>query len=67
MENFKKELIKLMAYGESVFEDKSNFESWLKTKSIALGEIPPESLLKNVEGIQKVKDALGRIEHGVFA
>jgi len=67
MEDIEKELIVLMAYGKSVFEDKSNFESWLNTESKALGGITPESLLKNSEGIGKVRDALGRIEHGIFA
>lgn len=64
MINLKKELIE---YGESVFEDKARFESWLTTKSKALGGIKPESLLKNADGIQNVKDALGRIEHGTFS
>lgn len=57
----------LREYGESVFEDKVNFESWLNTQSISLGGIKPESLLKDKSGIEKVTDALGRIEHGILA
>ena len=41
MQDLKKELIDLKKYGESVFEDKTNFEKWLKTKSKALGGINP--------------------------
>ncbi|WP_396632899.1 antitoxin Xre/MbcA/ParS toxin-binding domain-containing protein [Maribacter sp. R86514] len=67
MENLKKEQIRLKEYGESVFEDKTNFEKWLKTKSKALGGITPESLLKSSRGVQKVMYALGRIEHGILA
>ncbi|SEK97322.1 Protein of unknown function [Maribacter orientalis] len=67
MQDLKKELIDLKKYGESVFEDKTNFEKWLKTKSKALGGITPESLLNSARGIQKVMDALGRIEHGILA
>ena len=65
--NFIEELVNLKNYGEYVFEDSANFQSWLTTKSIALGNITPESLLVNLEGIEKVKDALGRIEHGIFS
>lgn len=65
--NFIEELVNLKNYGESVFEDKANFQSWLTNKSVALGNITPESLFVNLEGIEKVKNALGRIEHGIFS
>lgn len=67
MKDLKKELVKLIEYGESVFGDKTNFENWLATKSKALGGITPESLLNSADGIQNVKDLLGRIEHGILA
>ena len=67
MKEKSKKFKQLMVYGESVFEDKSNFELWLKEKSIALGGISPDSLLNSEDGISLVKDALGRIEHGILA
>ena len=38
---------------------------WLKTPVRSLGDQTPLSLLGSPDGIIRVKDALGRIEHGV--
>ena len=62
-----KEISNLMSYGEKVFGDKSNFQIWLNLESKALGNIAPKSLLETKEGIQRVNDELGRIEHGIFS
>lgn len=65
--NKENEIRKLMSYGEKVFGDKSNFQKWLNSESKVLGNITPIFLLKTVEGIQRVNDELGRIEHGIFS
>ncbi|MEX8548187.1 MAG: antitoxin Xre/MbcA/ParS toxin-binding domain-containing protein [Mucilaginibacter sp.] len=57
----------LYKYGEEVFEDNGNFDSWLNTKSIALGGVKPKDLLDTTFGINLVRDELTRIEHGVLA
>lgn len=57
----------LYKYGVEVFEDPKNFDSWLDTKSIALGEVKPKDLLDTTFGINLVRDELTRIEHGVLA
>ena len=57
----------LYHYGQQVFEDEANFEIWLSTKSKVLGNVTPKSLLVNLEGIEKFKDELGRIEHGILS
>ena len=62
-----KEISNLMSYGEKVFGDKPNFQKWLNSESKALGNITPKSLLETEEGIQRVYDELGRIEHGIFS
>lgn len=61
------ELSMLYQYGVEVFGDKNNFDTWLITKSVALGGRAPKELLDTKFGISMVKDALTRIEHGVFA
>lgn len=57
----------LYKYGIEVFEDNGNFDSWLNTKSIALGGVNPKDLLDTTFGINLVRDELTRIEQGVLA
>jgi putative toxin-antitoxin system antitoxin component (TIGR02293 family) len=61
------ELSMLYQYGVEVFGDKDNFDTWLNSKSVALGGRAPKELLDTKFGISMVKDALTRIEHGVLA
>jgi putative toxin-antitoxin system antitoxin component (TIGR02293 family) len=61
------ELSMLYKYGVEVFGDKDNFNTWLNTKSNALGGRSPKDLLDTNFGISMVRDELGRIEHGVLA
>lgn len=67
MDNLKVEIQTLMQFGKEVFGNISNFQIWLKTKSIALGNVEPKSLLNTFKVIQLVKDELGRIEHGIIS
>jgi putative toxin-antitoxin system antitoxin component (TIGR02293 family) len=39
---------------------------WLETPVRSLGDRTPLSLLESPEGISRVEDTLGRIEHGVW-
>jgi len=39
---------------------------WLKTPVRSLGDRTPLSLLGSPDGVARVKDALGRIEHGIW-
>ncbi len=57
----------LTKYGVEVLGSLENYNTWLNTPNIPLGNIIPKSLLDNTFGIQALKDELGRIEHGVFA
>ncbi|WP_299287836.1 antitoxin Xre/MbcA/ParS toxin-binding domain-containing protein [uncultured Mucilaginibacter sp.] len=57
----------LYKYGVEVFEVQENFDTWLNTKSIALGGVKPKDLLDTTFGINLVRDELTRIEHGVLA
>jgi len=57
----------LMNYGNEVFGSETNFKKWLLTENIALGGKIPKDLFDTTIGIGMIKDALGRIEHGIFA
>lgn len=61
------EITSLFLYGIDVFEKKENFFAWMKLSNIALGGMTPITLIGMPEGISKVRDLLGRIEHGVFS
>jgi len=61
------ELTDLFLFGSEVFESKINFFKWLELPNVALGGLEPKELLEVPGGIAKVKDLLGRIEHGVYS
>lgn len=52
---------------EEVFEDPDAARGWLKSANTSLSGQTPMSLLDTEIGAQSVMNALGRIEHGVFA
>ena len=61
------ELTDLFLFGSEVFESKINFFKWLELPNVAFGGLEPKELLEVPGGIAKVKDLLGRIEHGVYS
>jgi putative toxin-antitoxin system antitoxin component (TIGR02293 family) len=61
------EIILLFNQGEKVFGQKEKFNTWLTTRSIALGNVKPKELLDSSFGINLLKDELIKIEHGVLA
>jgi putative toxin-antitoxin system antitoxin component (TIGR02293 family) len=61
------QILELYKFGYEVFEDKTNFQTWMKTKIRTLNYERPIDLLDTPFGINDVKTIIGRIEHGVFA
>jgi putative toxin-antitoxin system antitoxin component (TIGR02293 family) len=61
------EITLLNKKGIEVFGNPQKFNTWLDSKSIALGGVKPKELLDSSFGISLVKDELIRIEHGVLA
>lgn len=61
------EITMLNKFGVEVFGDQENFNVWLNSKNVALGNIKPKELLDSSFGIQLLKDELTRIEHGILA
>lgn len=55
-----------LAYGQSVFEDKQRFNTWMKNSNKSLGDKPPIDYMDTLYGIQEVRKLIGRIEYGVF-
>ena len=61
------EVSDLFLYGIEVFESNDNFFKWLQLPNTSLGGIEPQELLEIPGGIAKVRDILGRIEHGIYS
>lgn len=61
------EIADLFLYGIEVFESKENFFKWLNLPNTALGGLEPLELIEMPDGVSKVRDVIGRIEHGVYS
>jgi len=61
------EIADLFLYGSEVFGSKDNFFKWLNLPNTALGGMEPQELVDIPGGVSKIKDVLGRIEHGVYS
>lgn len=61
------EIVDMFIYGSEVFDNKEKFFKWLNLPNTALGGFEPQELIEIPGGISKVKDILGRIEHGVYS
>ena len=51
--------------GLELFGDEGKWKSWIKIPVLALGGKSPESIMVTKEGINRVRDLLGQISHGV--
>ena len=58
---------KIIAKGVDVFEDESDFKTWLESPVLALGNKKPIDLLVSSIGREEVLNVLFRIEHGIFS
>lgn len=61
------EIADLFLYGTEVFGNQQNFFKWLNLPNAAIGGMEPIELVEIPGGVSKVKDILGRIEHGIFS
>lgn len=61
------EISELFLFGIEIFGSKENFFKWLNLPNTALGGMQPRELIDIPEGVSKVRDILGRIEHGVYS
>ncbi len=61
------EIAKLYARGEEVFGSLAQFNHWMSSEILALGNKKPKAFLDTSIGIQILLDELGKIEHGIFA
>ena len=61
------EVADLFLYGSDVFGSKDNFFKWMNLPNTALGGMEPQELVVYPDGVSKVRDVIGRIEHGVYS
>lgn len=61
------EISELFLIGSEVFGNQERFFKWLELPNTALGGMEPRELIEIPEGVSKVRDVLGRIEHGVYS
>ncbi len=61
------EITLLQKKGIEVFGSATQFNLWLNTQNVALGNIMPKQMLDNSFGINLLKDELTKIEYGVLA
>lgn len=61
------EIMMLCQRGTAVFADGAKFGTWLETKNMLMGGVPPKQLLDTTFGIGLLHDELTRLEHGVLA
>lgn len=61
------EISDLFLYGLEIFGSQEAFFKWLTLPNTALGGMQPQQLIDIPEGVSKIKDILGRIEHGVYS
>jgi len=61
------EVADLFLYGSEVFGDKANFFKWMNLPNTALGGLEPQELVVYSGGVSKVRNIIGRIEHGVYS
>ncbi len=60
-------LIRLLNRAEGVFENRENAQKWMTKPLLLLGGKSPLEMSGTEPGARAVEQALGRIEHGVFA
>lgn len=61
------QLSEVILLGNEVFDEKNQFDNWLKRPSIALGGFAPKELLKSAYGKELVMNELHRIDQGIFS
>jgi putative toxin-antitoxin system antitoxin component (TIGR02293 family) len=59
-------LVEITARAIEILGTREKAIRWLNTPVRALGNRTPVSLLENGEGVARVGDVLGQIEHGVW-
>jgi len=59
-------IVSVLAREIEVFGTREKALRWLRTPVRSLGDNTPISLLNTPEGLARVQDTLGRVEHGVW-
>jgi uncharacterized protein (DUF2384 family) len=54
----------LYQHGESLFDNKKDFDNWLDTPNFFMDKQPPRELLNTLNGIKFVESRLTAMEYG---
>jgi len=57
-------LISLFEHGINVFDSKEDFNNWLLTENLLLGNEQPKNFLETISGIKFIDDRLTAMEYG---
>lgn len=60
------EIAEVANFGREIFDNPKQFEKWLNTPSLALGNLQPAALLRDSYGKELVMAELNRIDQGIF-
>jgi putative toxin-antitoxin system antitoxin component (TIGR02293 family) len=60
-------IVQVYQKGVDVFREEDKFRSWLNARIMAVGGVPPKTLLDTSFGIELVDNTLGQIAFGVFS
>ncbi|HNF49847.1 MAG TPA: DUF2384 domain-containing protein [Chitinophagales bacterium] len=60
------EIAEVVDLGKSILGNLANFNIWMNTPNLALGNLKPKELITDSYGKQMLIDELNRIEHGIF-
>lgn len=60
------EIAEVVDLGKSILGSLANFNIWMNTPNITLGNLKPRELITDSYGKQMLIDELNRIEHGIF-
>lgn len=66
MRYWAKPLVEVAARAIEVLGSREKAWEWLNSPVRSLGDRTPLSLLETPEGVAKVQDTLGRVEHGIW-
>ena len=59
-------IVKVLEEAVRVFRDEELARNWLRSPIVSLGNMRPIDHLNSIEGYERVKDTLGKIEYGMY-
>lgn len=61
------QIVELYDKGYELFDEETDFQEWMNSEILGLGDVKPRSLLDTTFGIKMIENELGRLEHGIVS